>query len=126
MAGDDEEFDDAHLRGTIPFEDIDVLLEQDVEDIDPGALLLEVADGVVGVDGARDTPQPLPERTVVAEIPAELMQRALRPEQGWLEGYAIVGRNGVIRVSAAVYDQLRPGERIEVRVRRIPVPKRRT
>lgn len=120
MADDDDKAAEARLRGTIPFEDIDLILDDDAI-IDSFDLLSEVADGEdveERTDPFRPTPN-VPESTRQHAVPVELLWEAMRPDEGWLSAYAIVGRNGMIRVSADAFEKLVPGERVEIRVRRL-------
>ncbi len=115
---DDDKRGDERLRGTIPFEDIELLVDDDVV-LDGTDLLLEVHDGQ-DVEERTDPFRPsLVEHTRQHSVPTELLWQAMRPDEGWLSTYAIVGRNGMLRLGADAFDKLVPGERVEVRVRRL-------
>lgn len=113
--GDDED----KLRGTIPFEDIDVLLSDDDDYEDATDLLVIVANGEA-VEEATDPFMPaMTDSTKQHEVPADLLWKAMRPDEGWIECFAFVGRNGMLRLEANAADALVAGERVEVRVRRL-------
>lgn len=123
MSDDDDKRIEQQLRGTIPFEDIDLILDDTY--VVGAHLLEEVADGR-DVEERTDpfrpavhVPTATDESTRQHAVPAELLWKAMHPEEGWLNTYAIVGRNGVIRLGAGVYEQLEPGERVEIRIRRL-------
>lgn len=118
VSDDDDKRIEQQLRGTIPFEDIELLID-DADIIDASDLLEELHDG----DDVEERTDPflpsLPESTRQHKVPADLLWKAMRPDEGWVSTYAIVGRNGMIRVGADAFDKLVPGERVEVRVRRL-------
>lgn len=110
--------DDEKLRGTIPFEDIDILTDEE-EYEDATDLLVFVEDGA-GVEEATNPFMPaLTDATRQHSVPTDLLWKAMRPEQGWIHGYAHVVRNGLLRLDAQAAGQLAAGERVEVRVRRL-------
>ena len=110
--------DEDKLRGTIPFEDIELLVDEEGY-IDATDLLVYVGDGE-NVEEATDPFVPaLTDSTKQHAVPVELLWKAMRPDQGWISCYAIVGRNGMLRLSADAFDKLVPGERVEIRVRRL-------
>src|SRR5690606_38775041 len=114
---DEDKRIEEQLRGTIPFEDIDLILDDTY--VVGASLLEEVADGR-DVEERTDPFRPaLNDSTRQHAVPAELLWKAMHPDEGWLNTYAIVGRNGVIRLGAAVYDKFAPGERVEIRIRRL-------
>lgn len=117
MSDDDDKRIEERLRGTIPFEDIELLIDDDgYVDAD---LLIEVADGD-DVEEQTDPFRPaLVDSTRQHSIPVELLWKAMRPDEGWITAYAIVGRNGMLRLSADAFDKLVPGERVEIKVRRL-------
>lgn len=110
--------DDEHLRGTIKYEDVE--LEED-EIFDATDLLELIEEGDASqIEQATDPfMKALVEVTQQHDVPLELLWKSMRPDEGWLESHAMVGRNGLLRLSAEAYDQLVPGERVEVRVRRL-------
>lgn len=115
--GDDDDMAEDQLRGTMKFEDIELLVDDSM--IDASHLLIEVADGD-DVEERTDPFRPaLTDHTRQHAVPAELLWQAMRPDEGWISAYAFVGRNGMLRLSADAFDKLVPGERVEVRVRRL-------
>ena len=118
VGDDDEKRTEERLRGTIPFEDIELLVDDDLI-LEGSDLLVEVADG----DDVEERTDPflpaLTDSTKQHSVPVDLLWQAMRPDEGWLSTYAIVGRNGMIRLGADAFDKLVPGERVEVRVRRL-------
>ena len=109
--------DDEKLRGTIPFEDIDILTDEE-EYVDATDLLVFVENGDA-VEEATDPFMPaLTDATRQHAVPSDLMWKAMHPDEGWIKGYAHVGRNGLLRLDADAADQLVAGEEVEIRVRR--------
>ena len=117
MHDDDDPTKTRNLRGTIPFEDIDLLLDEVMDATD---LLDEVAEGDE-VEERTDPFRPamLVDSTRQHPVPVDLLWQAMRPDDGWMSAHAIVGRNGILRLSADAVDKLVPGERVEIRVRRL-------
>ncbi len=108
-----DDSDDEKLRGTIPFEDVEILTDGE---FDPDDLLEFVDDGG---DVAEATDPFLPAMTRQHPVPDELLWRSRQNDQSWVKSYAVVGRNGVLRVKADLFDFLEPGERVEIRLRRL-------
>lgn len=108
--------DEDRLRGTIPFEDIDILMDADIEGEE--ALLDSVEDGQHVLEATDPFLPALPQATRQHRVSDELIARTMENDEGWMTCYAVVGNNGILRLRADVFERLQPGERVEVRVRR--------
>ena len=114
--------DEDKLRGTIPFEDVDILMDMDV--LDATDLLEEVHDGEDVLEATDPFVPAMTDSTKRHAVPVELLWKSMDPDEGWMSCYAVLGPNGQLRLSAEVFGRLVPGERIEVRVRRLKQPRR--
>jgi hypothetical protein len=113
MSDDEEE----KLRGTIKYADAGV---DDAEELFDATDLIELIEEGDDLEQATSPlMRALAEATRQHDVPSELLWRAMRPDEGWITCHAMVGRNGLIRLSAEAYDKLVPGERVEVRIRRL-------
>lgn len=112
--------DDDNTTQPVQFEEIELSDEDELYDATD---LLEYL-GNVDEDEIEQATRPfmkaLVEVTRQHDIPADLLWKSMRPDEGWIACDAMVGRNGLLRISAEAYDKLVPGERVEVRVRRLP------